>query len=44
MVVNHTSTVGRTHLVDTLLANGIAVKKYLRPNTVFGVKPTPANT
>ncbi len=35
MVVNHTSTVGRTHLVDTLLANGIAVKKIFAPEHGF---------
>ncbi|MBD0259349.1 MAG: DUF1343 domain-containing protein, partial [Cytophagales bacterium] len=35
MVVNHTSTVGRTHLVDTLLASGIGVKKIFAPEHGF---------
>ncbi len=35
MVVNHTSMVGRTHLVDTLLASGIAVKKIFAPEHGF---------
>jgi uncharacterized protein YbbC (DUF1343 family) len=35
LVVNHTATVGRTHLVDTLLASGIEVKKILVPEHGF---------
>ena len=35
MVVNHTSTIGRTHLVDSLLARGIAVKTIFAPEHGF---------
>src|SRR4028119_338851 len=35
MVVNHTSMVGNTHLVDTLLSGGIAVKKIFAPEHGF---------
>ncbi len=35
MVVNHTSLVGRTHLVDTLLASGVKVVKIFAPEHGF---------
>lgn len=35
LVVNHTSLVGTTHLADTLMASGIAVKKVFAPEHGF---------
>lgn len=35
LVVNHTSLVGNTHLADTLMASGIAVKKVFAPEHGF---------
>ncbi|RYC71001.1 MULTISPECIES: exo-beta-N-acetylmuramidase NamZ family protein [Spirosoma] len=35
LVVNHTSTIGRTHLVDTLLARGISIKTIFAPEHGF---------
>jgi uncharacterized protein YbbC (DUF1343 family) len=35
LVVNHTSLVGDTHITDTLLASGIAVKKVFAPEHGF---------
>jgi uncharacterized protein YbbC (DUF1343 family) len=35
LVVNHTAMVGNTHLVDTLLKNGIIIKKIMAPEHGF---------
>ncbi|WP_420151237.1 exo-beta-N-acetylmuramidase NamZ domain-containing protein [Spirosoma sp.] len=35
MVVNHTSRIGRTHLVDSLIARGIAIKTIFAPEHGF---------
>lgn len=39
LVVNQTSMTGNTHLLDTLLASNINIKKYLLPNTDSGEMP-----
>lgn len=39
LVVNQTSMTGNTHLLDTLLASNINIKKYLLPNTDSGKMP-----
>lgn len=41
LVVNQTSKVGETHLLDTLLAAHIQIKRYSLPNTASGVTPMP---
>lgn len=41
LVVNQTSKVGETHLLDTLLAAHIQIKRYSLPNTASGVMPMP---
>lgn len=41
LVVNQTSRVGETHLLDTLLAAHIQIKRYSLPNTASGVTPMP---
>ena len=35
MVVNHTSRIGRTHLVDSLIARGITIKTIFAPEHGF---------
>lgn len=35
LLVNQTSTIGKTHLVDTLLQNGISIKKIFAPEHGF---------
>lgn len=35
MVVNHTSTIGKTHLVDSLLAKGVTIKTIFAPEHGF---------
>ena len=44
MVVNHTSLVGRTHLVDSLLARGIQVKTIFAPEHGFRGQATDGET
>ncbi|WP_266367116.1 exo-beta-N-acetylmuramidase NamZ family protein [Tellurirhabdus rosea] len=44
MVVNHTSIVGNTHLVDSLLARGIAIKTIFAPEHGFRGQATDGET
>lgn len=44
MVVNHTSTIGKTHLVDSLLARGIQVKTIFAPEHGFRGQATDGET
>lgn len=44
MVVNHTSLIGRTHLVDSLLARGIQIKTIFAPEHGFRGQATDGET
>lgn len=44
LVVNHTAMVGNTHLVDTLLKNGISIKKIMAPEHGFRGKADAGET
>lgn len=43
LLVNQTSMVGATHLVDTLLTYKINIKKYLHRSMALEVRPMPVN-
>jgi uncharacterized protein YbbC (DUF1343 family) len=44
LVVNHTAMVGKTHLVDTLLKNGVSIKKIMAPEHGFRGKADAGET
>ena len=44
MVVNHTSTIGKTHLIDSLLARGINIKTIFAPEHGFRGEATDGET
>jgi len=43
LLVNQTAVVGKTHLVDTLIASGIKIKKIFAPEHVLGAMPMPVS-
>lgn len=44
LLINHTSTIGETHLLDTLLAQGVDVKHVFAPEHGFRGKADPGET